>query len=105
MEKRMAPPILRRIAEFDSPLVTFTLDGKSVQARQGESVLAAVLSQSGHLRTHETTGEPRAGFCLMGTCQDCWMWFGPDRRGRACTTPVVEGMRVSTSPIPASRLG
>jgi hypothetical protein len=100
-------PILLRVAGFDAPTVTFTLDGDTVEARRGESVLAAILSRSGSLRRHEAGGEPRAGFCLMGACQDCWVWLGPDRRGRACTTPVTEGMQVSTSPppIPAQRHG
>jgi hypothetical protein len=89
---------LKRIAEFDTPLVTFTLDGMPVQARQGETVLAAILLHTDHVRWHEMNGEKRAGFCLMGACQDCWVWFGPDRRGRACTTPVADGLQVLTAP-------
>jgi predicted molibdopterin-dependent oxidoreductase YjgC len=89
-------PLLLRIADFGTPLVNFTLDGRPIQARAGETVLAAILTRSDYVRRHETTGEPRAGFCLMGACQDCWVWFAPDRRGRACTTPVEEGMQVST---------
>lgn len=99
-------PILTRIAVFDTPPVSLTIDGETVTARRGESVLAAILLSSDHLRRHEVNGEPRAGFCLMGACQDCWVWFGPDRRGRACTTPVEEGMRISTSPLyPAADRG
>lgn len=89
-------PLLRRIAGFDAPIVSLTLDGRQVHARRGESVLAVILLHAGHVRRHEVNGEPRAGFCLMGTCQDCWVWLGPDRRGRACTTLVEEGMRIST---------
>jgi predicted molibdopterin-dependent oxidoreductase YjgC len=96
----MAASILHRVAAFDTPLVRFTLDGRTVEARAGESVLAAILTHTDHLRRHEQSGEKRAGFCLMGACQDCWVWFGPDRRGRACTIEVAEGMRVSTSPSP-----
>jgi D-hydroxyproline dehydrogenase subunit gamma len=89
-------PLLTRIAPINGSPVTFTLDGETVQAHLGESVLAAILLRSDHLRRHEVNGEPRAGFCLMGACQECWVWLGPDRRGRACTTPVTEGMEVST---------
>jgi predicted molibdopterin-dependent oxidoreductase YjgC len=94
----MAAPLLHRIATFDTPSVHFTLDGETIEAKAGETVLAAILTHTGHLRRHEQSGEPRAGFCLMGACQDCWVWLGPDRRGRACTTAVAEGMQVSTSP-------
>jgi hypothetical protein len=90
--------IFKRIAEFDTPSVTFTLDGMPVQARQGETVLAAILLHTDHVRRHEASGEKRAGFCLMGACQDCWVWLGPDRRGRACTTPATDGLQVSSAP-------
>jgi predicted molibdopterin-dependent oxidoreductase YjgC len=100
MTATLASGILHRVAGFDTPRVSFSLDGRPMQARQGESVLAAILCQGGQLRPHEIDGAPRAGFCLMGACQDCWVWIGPGERGRACTTPVADGMRVSTSPDP-----
>jgi NADH dehydrogenase/NADH:ubiquinone oxidoreductase subunit G len=93
----VASPILFRVASFDTPLLSISVDGRLIQARQGESVLAAMLSHGGHVRRHEHGGEPRGGFCLMGACQECWVWLGPDERGRACTTPVADGMQVSTS--------
>ena len=101
----MADPLLTRIAAFDTPLVSITLDGEPVRVHTGQSVLAAILSCSNHVRRHELNGEPRAGFCLMGACQDCWVWFGENQRGRACTTQVAEGMEVSTSPIYPVRCG
>lgn len=94
------PAILHRVATFETPVVRFTLDGRSIEARHGESVLAVILCQGGHLRRHDCDGTPRTGFCLMGACQECWVWLGPDERGRACTTPVAEGMRISTSSDP-----
>jgi hypothetical protein len=65
--------------------IGFTIDGVPCEAWEGESILVAVLSQRPALRELEFGGEPRAGFCLMGACQDCWVWIGPDRRARACT--------------------
>lgn len=94
----MASSILVRVAAFDTPAVTMTVDGVPIVARQGESVLAAMLSHGDHVRRHENGGEPRAGFCLMGACQECWVWIAAGERARACTTPVVDGMAVSTSP-------
>ena len=61
-----------------------------------ESVLVAVLAARNALRRHEFGDEPRAGFCLMGACQDCWVWLADGARVRACTTPVAEGLHVLT---------
>ena len=96
---------LMRVAHFTTPAVTIRVDGRAVIAREGESVLAAVLAVSGHLRRHETNGERRAGFCLMGACQDCWVWFADRPRGRACTTPVADGLEIFTEPPPGPPLG
>ncbi|MFM8990423.1 MAG: 2Fe-2S iron-sulfur cluster-binding protein, partial [Alphaproteobacteria bacterium] len=38
----------------------------------------------------------RAGFCLMGACQDCFVALVDGSRVRACTTLVSEGMAVLT---------
>jgi predicted molibdopterin-dependent oxidoreductase YjgC len=93
------PPtrLLRRIAPFTSAAVTLYLDGIPLTAHEGETVLASVLCHAPHLRSHDVDASPRAGFCLMDACQDCWVWFSDGARGRACTTLVREGMRVSTS--------
>jgi NADH dehydrogenase/NADH:ubiquinone oxidoreductase subunit G len=44
----------------------------------------------------------RSGFCLMGACQDCWVWTEDGERLRACTTVVREGLRVTTEPLEAT---
>ena len=36
----------------------------------------------------------RAGFCLMGACQDCWVELADGRRVQACSTTVEPGMAV-----------
>ena len=86
-----------RLAETGRRALTLIVDGKAVQALEGDTLLVAMLAASGHLRTSEFGDGRRAGFCLMGACQDCWVWFSDGARGRACTTLVREGMRVSTS--------
>ena len=80
------------------PPVRILVDGTEVTAYAGESLLVAVLTAQGFLRLHEFSDERRAGFCLMGACQDCWVWFGDGTRGRACTTEVADGMQVLTGP-------
>jgi D-hydroxyproline dehydrogenase subunit gamma len=92
------PHLLRRIAPFETAAVTIYLDGVAVPARVGETVLTAALCHTDHVRLHDVDGTKRAGFCLMGACQDCWVWFSDGGGGRACTTFVRDGMRVATCP-------
>lgn len=93
-----SPRLLRRIAAFNTQAVTIYLNDVAMTAHEGETVLAAVLCHADHLRRHDVDAAPRAGFCLMGACQDCWVWFSDGARGRACTTLVRDGMRISTAP-------
>ncbi|WAP68478.1 (2Fe-2S)-binding protein [Jiella pelagia] len=87
-----------RLAEEDRPPVDFVLDGRDCRALFGDTVLTAVLSHAKALRHSEFGPEGRAGFCLMGACQDCWMWQESGPRIRACSTPIAEGMRLMSMP-------
>lgn len=90
-------PIFRRVEETQRQAVPFVLDGQNVTALKGDTVLTAVLIQAERLRQSEFGGRPRAGFCLIGACQDCWMQTEDGRRIRACTTYIEAGMRLCTS--------
>ncbi len=83
-----------RLAETDRAPVHFQLDGKPCQALEGDTVLTAVLANGPLLRWSEFGPEARAGFCLMGACQDCWVWQADGPRLRACSSPIIEGMRI-----------
>ncbi len=85
-----------RLSETDRRAMTIVVDGKPVQAFEGDTLLVAMLSAMGHLRTSEFGDGRRAGFCLMGACQDCWVWSAKGDRLRACSTSVVDGMAIST---------
>ena len=92
---------LPRLAEKDRAPLAFVLNGQPAQALQGDTVLTAVLTQSAQLRTNEFAGTPRAGFCMMGACQDCWVTLGgadAGRKVRACSTLLCAGMQVCTTP-------
>ena len=80
----------------EGPPLRMRVDGAEVTAHAGDSVLVAVLTARGALRRHEFGDEARAGFCLMGACQDCWVWLADGARVRACTTVVTEGLHVLT---------
>ena len=85
-----------RLGETDRPQVAFSIDGHPVNALEGDSLLVAMLTQTGRLRRSEFGDGARAGFCLMGACQDCWVWTETGERLRACTTPVARGLRIIT---------
>lgn len=83
-----------RIAEKNRPRVEFTLDGQTVTALEGDTVMTAVLTQRRSLRRNEFSAELRAGFCVMGACQDCWVATEDGHTVRSCSTAIVAGMRL-----------
>ena len=94
-------PLLRRVAETTRPAVSFVLDGQPATALEGDTVLTAILTHSAQLRRNEFSHEPRAGFCMMGACQDCWVTLGgadAGRKVRACSTLLQPQMAVCTTP-------
>jgi NADH dehydrogenase/NADH:ubiquinone oxidoreductase subunit G len=74
------------------------IDGQPVQALEGDTLMVAVLSNGRSLRQSEFTPGHRAGFCLMGACQDCLVWTEEGERLRSCTTPAKDGMSILTQP-------
>ena len=87
-----------RLAESDRAAVHFSLDGQVCGALAGDTVLTAMLASGHALRKSEFGPEPRAGFCLMGACQDCWVWQEEGPRIRACSALITEGTRLRTTP-------
>jgi predicted molibdopterin-dependent oxidoreductase YjgC len=75
--------------------LSLTLDGRTVNAYEGETV-AAVLLAEGHVATRTTRhGSPRGVYCGMGVCFDCLVVVDGVPNTRACVTWVREGMRVA----------
>jgi D-hydroxyproline dehydrogenase subunit gamma len=89
-------PLLHRLYRRDHPTIAFTLDGVACEGRSGDSILTAVLARQEMVRISEFSRAPRAGFCQMGACQDCWLALEDGTRLRACTTPLAQGMRIVT---------
>ena len=92
------PPRFVRLAEANRPAVPLTIDAKPCTALEGDTLLVALMCNGRRARDSEFGDGPRAGFCLMGACQDCWVWTPQGERLRACSTPVVAGMAVLTRP-------
>jgi predicted molibdopterin-dependent oxidoreductase YjgC len=84
-----------RLLDQDRPEIRLRVDGEEIAARAGDTLLTAILAAGlSHLRTSEFGDGPRAGFCLMGACQDCWVSVAGLGRVRACTTLAAAGMEV-----------
>jgi len=89
-------PQFQRLAEINRPRVLLFIDGRSCEALAGDTLLTALLTNGQRLRSSEFGDGPRAGFCLMGACQDCWVTLEDGTRLRACTSFVTGGMRIMT---------
>ena len=88
--------LLTRVPIERGNRVEILIDGEKVAAFEGDTLLLAILSRRTRLRRNEFDASSRAGFCLMGACQDCWVWLEGGTRSRACTTFVEAGMAVLT---------
>jgi predicted molibdopterin-dependent oxidoreductase YjgC len=87
-----------RLAETNRPIIELSVDGQPTRALAGDSLLVALLNHGSRLRDSEFGDGTRCGFCLMGACQDCWIWTPAGQRLRACSTPAQDGMQVLTRP-------
>jgi D-hydroxyproline dehydrogenase subunit gamma len=88
--------MFKRLADAGAA-VALTIDGKHVQARNGDTVAAALLAAGvDRCRTTPVTGAPRLPYCLMGVCFDCLVTIDGIGSRQACLVPVREGMTVET---------
>lgn len=92
----MRPLFVRRAAATGARPIAFRINGRPAEAWAGDTILTAVLTQESRLRWSEFGDGARAGFCLMGACQDCTVQLADGTRVRACSTPVEAGMDVLT---------
>jgi hypothetical protein len=88
--------LFQRLQDQQRAAIEIILDGDKLQVLDGDTLLTAILTHRPQLRHNEIGDEPRAGFCLMGACQDCWVSDGEGNRLRACTTYVREGLEIIT---------
>ncbi|MBS7460689.1 (2Fe-2S)-binding protein [Pseudomonas syringae] len=86
-----------RLGERDRPVVSLMVDGAPIEALQGDTLMVALLTRKATLRQSEFDPGRRAGFCLMGACQDCWVWTRSRERLRACSNEVRDGLDIVTT--------
>ena len=89
--------MFRRLTDASRPALTILIDGVACEAREGNSVAAAMLS-AGRLMTRASplSGAPRAPYCLMGVCFECLVTIDGVGNRQACMTAVRSGMRIET---------
>ena len=78
--------MLRRAAAAD---LTIRFAGRTVSARQGDSVAAALLAAG----IVATRNKPSGPYCMMGACFECVVSVD-GRTERACMTEVRDGLRI-----------
>jgi len=70
-------------------------EGQAVDARDGDSVAAALLAAGiVDFRSTPVTGTARGPWCLMGVCFDCLVEIDGVANRQACLVPVADGMEV-----------
>jgi len=89
--------MFRRPREDARAIVRITFDGLALEAREGDSVAAALLAAGvASCRTTPVSGAPRAPYCMMGVCFDCLVVIDGVGNKQSCLVPVREGMAVET---------
>jgi predicted molibdopterin-dependent oxidoreductase YjgC len=85
--------MFRRIEPTDC---SFTWEGRTLPARAGESLAAALLAAGvAAFRETPVSGAPRGPLCLMGACFDCLVELDGQQNVQACLVPVRQGMRAA----------
>ncbi len=74
--------------------ITFLVNGKPTEARQGETIHAALICAGYRQFRKSKTNQPRGVFCGMGICYECLVTIDNGPRKQACATIVEEGMEV-----------
>ncbi len=89
--------MFRRLHENAGAVVRLSVDGRDVDAREGDTVAAAMLAAGfTSCRATPATGAPRAPFCMMGACFDCLVTIDGVGNRQGCMVTVRDGMAVAT---------
>ncbi len=79
----------------NSDRFTFQFDGRTIEARSGDTVASALYRAGRRIFTRSFKyHRPRGLLCLAGKCPNCMMNVDGTPNVRACITPAREGMTV-----------
>jgi len=76
--------------------ITFTFDGRPIEAYEGETIAAALHAAGVRVLSRTRSGAPRGLFCAIGKCSSCLMTVDGIPNVKTCVTPVREGMVVQS---------
>ena len=75
--------------------VEIFVDGRSVLAREGDTVSAALFASGlDARRTTAVSGASRLPYCMMGVCFDCLVTVDGVGNRQGCLVPVAPGMQI-----------
>ena len=78
------------------PTIEFLLNGKTVSAREGATLAAAIANLGVCAYRRSVSGEPRGPLCGMGICFECEVTVDERPHVRSCQLPIRQGMKVET---------
>ncbi len=84
---------------------SFSFDGRSIPARPGDSIAAALEAAGTRTYGQSRGGRERGVFCGMGACQDCLVVVDGRVSQRACMREAAPGMVVARQIDGATRAG
>lgn len=76
--------------------VRIVVDGRTVEAEPGTSLLAALWNAGILPLRTSVSGDARGALCGMGTCFECRVTVDGVPHRRACQEPVRDGLAVTT---------
>lgn len=86
--------MFRRLERDGATDVEISFDGRTIAARSGDSVAAALLAAGVvSLRATHRSGAGRGPYCLMGACYDCLVVIDGETV-QACSVFVSPGLQV-----------
>jgi predicted molibdopterin-dependent oxidoreductase YjgC len=87
--------MFKRSDQDKRPSVQISVDGAIIEARDGDSVSAALLASGRDVRrATAVSGAPRLPYCMMGVCFDCLVTIDGVGNRQGCLVPVAEGMQI-----------
>ena len=90
--------MLKRYGKSRGKSVTLWFEDKPVQAVEGESVAAALLTSGVKYLSHsQVSAKPRTPYCWMGSCYECLLEIDGEQNQQSCLLP--SGMECASSDI------
>ena len=89
--------MFQRLPETRGATVRVAIDGQPHEARDGDTVAAAMLAAGfDHCRTTPISDSPRSPYCMMGVCFDCLVTIDGVGNRQGCLVRVRDGMQITT---------